>query len=84
MIILIAAKSKNKNAIARIRNFLLEYNNVRINMRGSHLENLGLEPSPRFRHVLDKTLYAKIDGDVKSKKDEIDLAKKLIGRFKKL
>jgi len=84
VIVLIAAKSKNKKAIARIRDFLLEYNNVKINMRGSHLENLGLEPSPRFRHVLNKALYAKIDGDVKSKKDEINLAKKLIGRFKKL
>ena len=77
-IIFTAAMTKNKKIILKIKEYLLKYAFVEVDIRGSDLKCLGLEPSPRFRKILNHVLYAKIDGLVKSKKDEIELAGKLI------
>ena len=61
----------------RVRDFLCEYNGVRLKIRGSDLKKLGMRPGPDFTRILKKTLYAKIDGKLKTKKDELLFAKKL-------
>jgi len=77
-IIYIAAKTKTKRAESRIRNFILEYNKIKIHLRGQDLKNLGLKPGPQFKKILDKVLYAKIDGKIKTKKNELEEAKKWV------
>ena len=78
VIILLAAKAGSDKALARMRDFLLKYNNVRIKIRGTDLEGLGLCPGPRFSEILKKVLYARIDGKISSKKDELELAATLV------
>ena len=77
-ILFLAAKTKKKKELARVKEFLLKFNDVKIEVRGNHLKKMGLHPGPRFRKVLTSVLYAKIDGRVKSGKDEMRLAEKLI------
>lgn len=70
VILLIYAKSRGKKARMRVRNFLQHYSNTRLRIRGGNLMRFGFRPGPAFRNVLEKTLYAKIDGRLKTKKDE--------------
>ncbi len=76
-ILLIAAKARSALALGRIKNFLVKYNNIKIKIKGRDLAGLGLKPGPRFKKVLEGVLSAKIDGKIKTKKDELYLAKKI-------
>jgi poly(A) polymerase len=46
---------------------------------GHDLVRLGLEPGPLFKDLLDKVREAQLDGAVKSKREAIVLAKRLLG-----
>ena len=76
-ILFIAARAK-KLAISRITQFLSEYNKTKIRIGGEDLKKLGVKPGPLYSKLLTKVLYKKVDGEVTSKKDEVDLVKKLI------
>lgn len=69
-----------RRAQARMRAFLEEYNGVRITVRGDDIKAMGLTPGPVFRKILEKVLYAKIDGKVRTKDDELALVGKLVKR----
>ena len=66
----------------RATDFLCKYNGIRLKIKGADLKKLGVEPGPDFTRILKKTLYAKIDGKLKTKKDELSFAKKLAKRGK--
>lgn len=70
VILIVYAEAKNKRARTRIHNFLTKYNSVRLKIKGDDLKQLGIKPGPQFKDILTKTLYAKIDGKIKTKKDE--------------
>jgi tRNA nucleotidyltransferase (CCA-adding enzyme) len=71
VILLMYAKvKKNKRARMRIHNFLTRSSGIRVSMRGDDLKQLGITPGPEFKHILENILYAKIDGKLKTKKDE--------------
>lgn len=81
--LLIMAGTGSKLVRARIRDFFERYNGARISIKGEDLKAMGLEPCPEFKTILKKILYAKIDGALKTKKDELEYAKKLIaGRLR--
>ena len=61
----------------RVTDFLGKYNGIRLRIRGEDLKRMGVKPGPDFTRILKKTLYAKIDGKVKTKEDELAFAKKL-------
>lgn len=77
-ILLIFAKTKHNKVKEAIVNFLLKYNNIKIKTTGDDLERLGFRPGPHLGKALDKILYAKIDGKIRTKKDELTYAQRML------
>ncbi len=71
VIFLILAKTKEARARNRIIRFLKRYRLVEISCSGEDLKGIGLRPGPLFRKILKEVLYARIDGKVKSKREEL-------------
>ena len=80
VVILIRAVSNKEIIEKRIEGFLSLYNGVRLQIGGKDLIGLGVKPGVYFRDVLKKTLYAKIDGNIKTKSEELRFVKRLIKR----
>ncbi len=78
VILLMMARSASKLAKTRIRNFLQKHNGVRTSIKGDDIKALGLKPCPEFKTILQKVLYAKIDGKLKTKDDELACAARLV------
>ncbi len=75
--LLIMAKSRSRAARARIKVFLKKYNGTRISIRGGDLKKLGFKPGPDFRRIMEKVLYKKIDGVLKTRRDELNCVRRL-------
>ena len=82
VIILIKAKFKNANIKKHIEDFFEIYNGMRIHISGEDLRRLGLTPGPDYQKIFHRVLNAKLDGLVKTKKEELELIKKITTRFK--
>lgn len=81
-LIFLMAKCGKRLAKERVTDFLSKYNGMRLRISGEDLKNLGMEPGPDFTRILKKTLYAKIDGKLKTKKEELLFAERLAKRIK--
>ncbi|MFH0912697.1 MAG: hypothetical protein V1884_00210 [Candidatus Omnitrophota bacterium] len=77
MIIFIKAKSKDKNLARHITDFFTVYNGMRIYIRGDDLRKLGIAPGESYRKFFSRVLKEKLDGLVKTKKEELELIKKI-------
>jgi tRNA nucleotidyltransferase (CCA-adding enzyme) len=81
LILLLYAKVKgSRKARMRIHSFLTKYSRIKLGIGGGDLKALGLSPGPRFKRVLEEALYAKIDGKLKTKKDEKDFVVRSIAK----
>ena len=78
-ILFVRAKTKNKLVLSRISDFFAEHNRVRIKIGGDDLKKLGIKPGPLYTKFLKRVLHKKIDGELKTKRDELDFVKKLAG-----
>ncbi|MFA5038460.1 MAG: hypothetical protein WC732_02135 [Candidatus Omnitrophota bacterium] len=76
VIMLIFALTKSARSRRRIRDFLLFYNGVRLHVRGEDLVQMGAKPGPLFKKVLERLLFAKLDGKVKNKEEELSFAQR--------
>jgi len=74
VILMIAARSGSKKVKARIRDFFVKYNGVKTSVKGEDLKALGVRPSPEFARILKRVLYAKIDGVVRTRSEELAYA----------
>jgi tRNA nucleotidyltransferase (CCA-adding enzyme) len=81
-ILFIMSQAKTAKIKKRISSFLKDYGGVKVAIGGSELKNLGLLPGPEFKHILNEILYAKIDGKLKSRAEELEFARKLIQKKK--
>lgn len=80
VILLILAKAKENRAKTAVIDFLLRHNTVKTAITGGDLEKIGFKPGPGFGETLKKILYAKLDGKIKTKKDELAYADRLLRR----
>jgi len=80
-ILLLRAKSSNSLVRERIKCFLKFYSNIQIKLCGEDLKNTGLKSGPRFKKILNKILYAKLDGKIRTKREEIKYLRKIIGKI---
>lgn len=78
VILSIMARAPSVPARSRIKDFLQKYNGTRIRVKGRDLKAMGLRPCPDFKIILEKILYARIDGKLKTKKDELAYARSLV------
>lgn len=60
--------------------YLNELKDVTIEITGQDLMKLGLSPSPIFKKILNKIRNAKLNREINTKEEELNLAKKLINK----
>ncbi|MDD5530366.1 MAG: hypothetical protein PHX21_10120 [bacterium] len=60
---------------SKILKFLTVYNKVHINITGKELTGLKIKAGPLYAELLSSILYAKLDGKVRTKVDEIKFLK---------
>lgn len=77
VILLIKAKYKDPVIQRIIRDFLEIYNGMKIYSGGKDLRTLGLAPGPHYQKIFTMVLNAKLNGEVKTKEEELELIKKL-------
>ena len=49
---------------------------MKLHLGGEDLKKAGIEPGPHFKELIRKTLYAKLDGRIKTKTEEVGFALK--------
>ena len=81
VILLVMADMASGAAKSRVKDFFRKYNGVKTSIGGEDLKIMGLKPCPDYKVILDKVLHAKIDGKLKTKKEEIVYAKRLVERI---
>ncbi|HID95383.1 MAG TPA: CCA tRNA nucleotidyltransferase [Candidatus Latescibacteria bacterium] len=64
----------------RISLYIQKLRDVRTRITGRDLERLGLLPGPELGRILNRVLAARLDGQVGSKQEELELAKRLMSR----
>lgn len=69
---------EDTDVLNNIELFINELQNIKINLTGKSLINLGLSPGPMFGEILSCLLKAKINREIKSEKDELNYVKRLI------
>jgi tRNA nucleotidyltransferase (CCA-adding enzyme) len=72
---LLLASATSKLAKARIKDFIGKHSLVRIAVKGDDIKALGLKPGPKFKKILDKVLHKKIDGELRTRTDELKFIK---------
>ncbi|MEA3306010.1 MAG: hypothetical protein U9R52_04265, partial [Candidatus Omnitrophota bacterium] len=75
-LIFLTAKCGGALAERRSADFLRKHNGACLRINGADLKKLGIKPGPEFARILKKTLYAKIDGKLRTRKDELFFAKR--------
>jgi len=78
VILFIKAKYRDPQLQKHIAEFFEIYNGMRILISGEDLHKMGMSPGPRYQKIFTKVLNAKLNGEVKTKDDELQLIKKLI------
>ncbi|MGB2705314.1 MAG: CBS domain-containing protein [Candidatus Omnitrophota bacterium] len=69
---------RGKLARSRITDFFSGYNRIRIKIGGEDLKKLKIKPGPLYTKLLTRVLHKKIDGGLKTKKDELEYVKRLV------
>lgn len=78
----ILAGSGSTLARKRMEEFFRRYHGIKLSIKGGDLKRLGLKPGPKFSEILAGVLHRKIDGLVRTKKEELECAKALIRAMK--
>jgi len=66
-----------------IKDQLRVFSHTRPELTGRDLRALGVEPGPRYRAILERLLYARLDGRVRSREDELRLCRRMLGAGKR-
>jgi len=61
-----------------VEDFFLSFNGQRTHVSGEDLKAMGLTPGPDYRRILDKLLWARLDGRVTTKEGEMEAARRLV------
>lgn len=78
---LVGSNAKTTLVSARIESFLTKYDGTSLRISGDDLKAMGLKMGPAFKVILNKVLYDKMDGKLKSKRDELKYARALVGNI---
>ena len=84
IILFLIAKIKNVELKKLLTSFLLQFRNIKLEIKGKDLKALGLEPGPEFSEIFRTILSAKVEGKVKNKREEIAMAKRLSKKKQKI
>jgi len=71
LIVYMMAATRQERVKKAISHYVTILRNIKLNIQGKDLKEIGLNPGPVYRDVLDQTLAAKLDGRLKTRMDEI-------------
>jgi len=71
VILYLMARAKHPDIKRYISLYFTQLKNVRLQVNGQDLLELGYRPGPRFKMIFDLLLDRKLAGDLRSKKEEI-------------
>lgn len=69
-LLILMAKSKGESVKRQVSAFLTTYQHMKPVLTGADLKALGLKPGPKFKHILDQLLDARLNGEVKTEAEE--------------
>jgi len=78
--LLLMAVSRSDIGKGRIMEFFHKYNGMRTAVKGDEIKALGVKAGPHFAKIVEKILYKKLDGILKTREEELEYAKKLAKR----
>jgi tRNA nucleotidyltransferase/poly(A) polymerase len=76
--LMILAALEPRPAARHIKTFLDELRHVSISVTGADLRAAGLKPGPAYREILDKLLFARLDGKIRTVSEEHKMLARLI------
>ena len=71
------SKSKSLRARQRIHLYLSSLYKIKVEVTGDDLKSAGIKPGPVYTKILNELLTRKLDGEIKTKTEELELVKKL-------
>jgi tRNA nucleotidyltransferase (CCA-adding enzyme) len=71
------ALAKDEEIKKAISNFYTHQRNIRPYIRGRDLVKIGVKPGPVFTRILNQVLNAKLDGRLKTKREELQFAEQV-------
>jgi len=80
LILYIMAVAKHERAKKAISFFITQLRQTKISVSGKDLKEMGLEPGPLYRTILQAVLNAKLNGQLKTKNDELNFARDYASR----
>ena len=80
LILFMMAVTRKKAVKKSISHYFTNLRTTKLALKGRDLKKMGLKPGPVYRQVLEAVLDARLDGALKSKKDEIELARKIVAK----
>jgi tRNA nucleotidyltransferase (CCA-adding enzyme) len=78
LILYLMAVTKQQKVKKSISHYFTRLRRVSISLQGRDLKKMGLEPGPIYKDILQATLDAKLNGRVKTRKDELEFARSCI------
>jgi tRNA nucleotidyltransferase (CCA-adding enzyme) len=78
--LLLMALTRSDIGRGRIMEFFHKYNGMRTAVRGDDIKALGVKAGPHFNKIMEKILYKKLNGTLKTKEEELEYARKLVKR----
>ncbi len=72
------AKADQENAVKGISLYLSHLQDIRLSIAGGDLKQFGIKPGPIFSEIMNQTLWAKLDGIVKTREEELVYAGRLL------
>ncbi len=71
LILYMMATTKKKSVKKAISHFITGLRDIKIAVSGKDIKKMGLEPGPIYRQILQAVLDAKLNGELKTRKDEL-------------
>ncbi len=76
--LMILAALEPRPTARHIKTFLDELRHVSISVTGADLRAAGLKPGPSYREILDKLLFARLDGKIRTVSEERKMLARLV------
>ncbi len=77
ILIYLMARTNNEKIRRLVSNYFTRLKGIKVEMTGKDLIEMGFEPGPHFKEIFEALLKAKLNGDLKTKEDEMDFVKVL-------
>ena len=72
------ARTPSREISGSVSQYIYKWRQVRVDITGSDLHALGLEPGPKYGDIMRKVLAAKLDGRADTRESQMELAEVLV------